>query len=147
MKRIYIDMDGVLCDFQGAFDQSKKAQPDNPYPQSVANFYTSLEPIAGALAAMELLGNSNEYETFILTAPSTYNPLSYTEKRIWVEEHLGFPWVEKLIISPDKSLLKGDILIDDNDNGKGQENFEGELIHFGSAPFLSWKKVLAHLEI
>jgi 5'-nucleotidase len=29
-------------------------------------------------------------------------------------------------------LLKGDFLIDDYITGRGQEYFEGELIHFGS---------------
>jgi 5'(3')-deoxyribonucleotidase len=49
---------------------------------------------------------------------------------------------EKLIISPNKGLLKGDILIDDIVEGKGQEHFEGELIHFGSAKFPDWESVL-----
>jgi len=48
-------------------------------------------------------------------------------------------------ISPDKSLLKGDYLIDDYDYGKGQDNFDGTLIHFGSSEFKSWREVLAYL--
>ncbi len=37
----------------------------------------------------------------------------------------------KLIICSNKGLLKGDILIDDHISGRGQEFFEGKLIHFG----------------
>jgi 5'(3')-deoxyribonucleotidase len=81
-----------------------------------------------------------------LTAPSEHNPLSYTEKRIWIEKHLGFDFVERLIICSNKSLLKGDILIDDHISGKGQENFEGQLIHFGSEEFLNWVMVQKTLE-
>ena len=79
---------------------------------------------------------------YILTAPSLYNPLSYTEKRLWVEDHLGFAWVKRLIISPDKSLLIGDVLVDDHREGHGQENFKGRLIHFGSPKFHNWAQVI-----
>jgi len=51
-----------------------------------------------------------------------------------------------LIISPNKGLNKGDYLIDDNDSGKGQENFEGELLKFGGKEFGDWAKVLAYFK-
>jgi hypothetical protein len=43
-------------------------------------------------------------------------------------------------------LLKGDILIDDLISGRGQENFEGEVMQFGSVSFPDWKTVMAQLE-
>ncbi|MEP1230028.1 MAG: hypothetical protein ABJG88_05080, partial [Litorimonas sp.] len=98
MRRIYIDMDGVLCDFEGAFKRDKKALPNNPYPQSRQGFYQELEPIRGAVEAMRTLLSAEKIDPYILTAPSLYNPLSYTEKRLWVENHLGFEWVKRLII-------------------------------------------------
>jgi 5'-nucleotidase len=58
---------------------------------------------------------------------------------------LGF--VKKLIICPNKSLLKGQYLIDYNHTGKGQEKFEGKLIHFGSDEFPNWEKVRAFFDI
>lgn len=139
---IYIDMDGVLCDFEGAVKRDKKANPDIAYPQSVEGFYRGLKPINGALEAMETLLNSEFFDAYILTAPSLYNPLSYTEKRLWVEDHLGFEWVKRLIISPDKSLLTGDILIDDHIQGRGQDKFRGQLIHFGSSEFPNWHNIM-----
>jgi 5'(3')-deoxyribonucleotidase len=60
------------------------------------------------------------------------NPWSYTEKRVWVEQHLGFAFVERLIICPNKALLNGDILVDDQTSGRGQELFTGRLWQFGS---------------
>lgn len=51
-----------------------------------------------------------------------------------------------MILSPDKGLLKGDFLIDDHIDGKGQERFEGRLIQFGSGEFPDWAAVLHEFE-
>ena len=139
---VYIDMDGVLCDFEGAITRDNEVYPDIAYPQSLEGFYRGLEPIKGAVQAMGALLKAECIEPYILTAPSVYNPLSYTEKRLWVEDHLDFEWVERLIISPDKSLLIGDILIDDHIKGRGQDRFKGKFIHFGSSSFPNWASVI-----
>ena len=142
---IYIDMDGVLCDFDRAFARDKIHAPDITYPQSQKGFYENLTPLLGAVESMEKILKHSDYAPYILTAPSIYNPLSYTEKRLWVENHLGFEWVKRLIICPDKSLLRGDILIDDHHHGRGQEGFKGRLIHFGSERYPDWDGVLSAL--
>jgi hypothetical protein len=54
--------------------------------------------------------------------------------------------VAKLIISPNKGLNRGHYLIDDCDSGKGQELFEGELIHFGHADYPDWNTVQKYFE-
>ena len=33
---VYIDMDGVLCDFDGAYKRDKEAFPDLDFPQSLS---------------------------------------------------------------------------------------------------------------
>ncbi len=147
MMRVYIDMDGVLCDFETAFARDKALFTDTAYPQSREGFYLNLSLIPGAQDAMNVLLTADNIDPFILTAPSIYNPLSYTEKRLWVEKHLGFKWVRRLIISPDKSLLKGDVLIDDHNSGRGQEGFEGRLLHFGSQQCPDWKTVLSTIPL
>ena len=53
----------------------------------------------------------------------------------------------KLIISPNKALNKGHYLIDDYTEGKGQDNFEGELINFGSEKFKNWNLVCDYLGV
>jgi 5'-nucleotidase len=140
MKRIYIDMDGVLCDYMS--DYLKYKSDLNPFPQSRVDFFRNLKPIEGSIESFKIL--SEHYDVWILTRPSVKNPLCYTEKRIWVENYLGEEACDKLIISPDKSLLKGDYLIDDMpiDNVGNVQNFEGEFIHFGSDQYPNWSKVL-----
>jgi 5'(3')-deoxyribonucleotidase len=143
VPRVYVDMDGVLCDYQGAHDRARIANPDEPWPQSVRGFFQNLAPMPGALAAFAQLRGLPGFDVHILTAASVNNPLSYTEKRFWVEAHIGFDMCKRLILAPDKSLLKGDFLIDDHAAGRGQEGFEGELMHFGSARWPDWPAVLA----
>lgn len=108
---IYVDMDDTICDFSGAAKQALIDEPNILYPQSQYGFFTSLEPIKGAIVTLNML--ALRYDVWILTRPSVLNPLCYTEKRVWVEKHLGLDWCHKLIMCPDKSLLRGDYLIDD----------------------------------
>ena len=145
-KVVYIDMDDVLCDFSGAYKRAVQANPGIRFPQSQYGFFQKLEPIEGAIDALSELNDSCHYLPYILTAPSTLNPLSYTEKRVWVEEKLGYGFVDRLIICSNKALLRGDILIDDNEKGKGQERFEGRLIHFGTPMFPNWVSIRNELQ-
>ena len=147
MLTIYIDMDDVLCDYSSTIKEHRQKNPDNPFPQSVPGFFRSLKPMDGALAAVEQLRKKTNVEVYILTAPSTKNPLSYTEKRLWVEDKFGYEMTHNLIICSHKGLLKGDILIDDHASGRGQEFFEGQLIHFGHKEYPNWEDVLMNLPI
>lgn len=145
-KIVYIDMDDTLCDFSGAYHYHLSINPKIQYPQSQYGFFANLHPLPGAISAVKALIHSEKYDPYILTAPSVLNPLCYTEKRIWIENHFGIEFVDKLIISPNKSLLKGDILIDDNIEGKGQDLFEGYLIHFGSNGYPDWNSIRRELD-
>ena len=133
-------MDDVICDFSLQHRRQRKQKPENAFPQGVPGFFLSLQPIEGAIDGVNRL--RQEFDTFILTAPSTRNPHCYSEKRIWIEEHFDYELVKRLIISPDKGLLKGDYLIDDQPTGKGQDRFEGTLLQFGSSKFPNWEVVL-----
>ncbi|MGR5347397.1 5' nucleotidase, NT5C type [Vibrio mediterranei] len=144
LKIVYVDLDDTLCDYAGGIEMARKSSAA-AYPQSEPGFFKSLVPLPGAIETMKRLLESEEYEPFILTAPSTLNPLCYTEKRLWVETHLGMEFVERLIISPRKDLLKGQYLIDDYDHGKGQESFGGQLLHFGTNSCPDWHAVALHL--
>jgi hypothetical protein len=139
---VLIDLDGVVCDYEAAHAAALLENPQQPYPQSVLNFYINLKPIKGAVEMISSMikGIPNINVTFV-SAPSLFNPLSYTEKRLWIENHFGFENVHRLILAYDKSQVKGDVLIDDHISGRGQEKFDGWLIHFGGDNCKSWAEV------
>ncbi|WP_323844362.1 5' nucleotidase, NT5C type [Microbulbifer magnicolonia] len=143
---IYVDMDRTLCDFDGAYRYYQCERPDVAFPQSIPGFYAGLQPLPHAVETYRWLHEQEAFAVFVLTAPSTMNPHCYTEKRLWVEQHLGFDVVDRLIISAHKGLNRGHYLIDDNAEGRGQEYFEGELIHFGQTPFPDWLEVRRFFE-
>jgi len=143
-KTIYIDMDDVLCDFMEAYRESIARKPEIIYPQSQYGFWRNLKPVKGSIEAVHYLSSIEIFDVYILTSPSVLNPLCYTEKRLWVEDHLRLEMVNRLIISPNKGLCKGDYLIDDMDNGNGRNNFEGKILQFGSKEFGNWEQVLAY---
>lgn len=146
-KIVYVDIDDTLVNFTRAYNHHRKYNPGIEFPQSQYGFFTKLMPFPGAIDAMWYMLASDKYDVYILTAPSVKNPLCYTEKRIWVEEHLGEEFLERLIISPNKGLSKGHYLIDDCCKGRGQENFEGELIQFGTERYPDWKAVREKLGV
>lgn len=141
-KIIFVDMDDTITEYSKA--KAAAMSKYGPYPQSRYGFYLNLPAVKSAVRAIVLLNALPEYEVWFLTAPSVHNPLSYSEKRLWIENMFGFEFVERLIICSDKSLLRGDYLIDDHTAGKGQESFIGELIHFGSDDYPDWHVVYSY---
>jgi len=145
MFDVYIDMDGTICDFFGAHAESLRNNPDIQFPQSQIGFFRDLEPIDYALSCIAQLEETGRFTIWFATAPSIKNIHCYTEKAEWIREYFGEEYLERLIIVPDKSKLIGHFLIDDKHEGKGQDQFSGELIHIGSEKWKSWIDVTAYL--
>ncbi len=139
--RIYIDMDGVIFDYDKRYAEARELRPEITYPQSIYGFYTDMEPLPEAVETVNKL--REKFDVWILSKPSYRNPLCYIEKRISIEKHFGLAFCNKLILCPDKSLLIGDYLIDD----MPWPEFTGKQIRFGSQEFPNWKKVYDFLTI
>jgi 5'(3')-deoxyribonucleotidase len=137
-------MDHTLCDFSSSYLRYKREFPGIEFPHSIPGFFTGLEPMPNAIEVYQWLEDHIDIDLYILTAPSVRNPNSYTEKRLWVEEHLGIDSAYKLIISPNKGLNIGHYLIDDYIEGKGQENFQGQVLQFGSNKFPGWQSIKSY---
>jgi 5'(3')-deoxyribonucleotidase len=143
-KIVYIDMDGVIVDFEMAVQQlsfeQKETYREVGYCQ-VPGIFASLQPIEGALDAVTQL--SEIYDVYILSSPGWGNASAWSDKYEWVNTHLPF-MKKRLILSSQKHLNKGDYLIDDRTaNGAGE--FTGELIQFGTEKYPNWNVVLTYL--
>jgi 5'-nucleotidase len=80
-------------------------------------FFLQLELMPGAKNALHALQQQG-WEVRIVTAP-VRTSYSASEKLDWIVAHLGREWAEKTIITRDKTLVQGDILIDDNPEVRG----------------------------
>ena len=141
-KKIYIDMDGVLCDFIGAFNaqtpEIRKKYNNNK--DDVPGMFRNMKPLKGAIESFHKL--SEDFDVFILSSAPWNNPSAWSDKLLWVKEHLGNVVSKRLILSHRKDLNKGDFLIDDRPNN-GAENFDGQWLHFGpKGNFKDWQSIL-----
>jgi 5'-nucleotidase len=178
--RILVDMDGVIADFEHGFLEDWRATyPDkfyipfeerntfqltDQYPEDLKalvgqiycepGFFRKLNPIAGGIEAlweMDRLG----LEVFICTSPLKIYQNCVIEKYIWVEENLGVAWTKRLVMTRDKTLVRGDILIDDKPVIEGADvpawehvlydqpyNRTAEVSHKRRLTWANWKEVL-----
>lgn len=139
-----LDLDEVLADFEGGFLKTfRQRHPELPfipleertttripeqYPAEVTplieeiftekGFFLSFEPITGALEAAKKILEKG-HQAYICTSPLHKSPRCYTEKYEWVLKYLGREWTKRLIITKDKTLVHGDILVDDRPEIKG----------------------------
>jgi len=143
-KILYVDMDGVLVDFQSGIDQLDEAK-QNEYKgreDEVLGIFSLMKPKTGAIDAFIRL--SKEYYTYILSTSPWNNPTALQDKQNWVKKYLGKYAEKRLILSHHKNLNKGDYIIDDRDK-RGVKKFEGEHIHFGQDKYYDWIAVLDYL--
>ena len=130
--RIFIDMDGVIANFEKAVENAavERGVPKLSRPDLFVN-YRHLPVIDGAIEAVAKL--NADHEVFIASTPPWTRPEVWGHKREWIGEH--FPYLKhKIILTHRKDLLIGDILIDDS-RWRGQPDFQGEWYWFNK----NWK--------
>lgn len=92
-------------------------------------FYSDLEPVPGAKKALkEILREGHDVR--IVTSPWVSNPTCASDKLNWVVKHYGSHWGPRVIITADKTLVRGDILIDDKPEVTGSLDPEWEHVVF-----------------
>ena len=144
MKRVFIDMDNVLVDFQSGLDQVNeevKAEYAGRLDE-IPGLFAKMKPMEGAIEAVHEL--QKHYDLFILSTAPWKNPSAWSDKVEWVTKYLGDVFHKRLIISHRKDLCQGDYLIDDRGKN-GTSDFAGEWIEFGSEQFPNWESVLQYL--
>lgn len=144
-KILYIDMDGVLVDFESGLARvPRQTQLEyGEHPDRIPGIFSLMEPMPGALDAYAEL--CALFNTFILSTAPWENPSAWTDKLLWVKKYLGHLCVKRLILTHRKDLVRGHFLIDDRPHRGHAQDFEGELIHFGADDFPDWNSVMAYL--
>jgi len=150
LKRIAVDMDGVLADVESQFSnwyyeqygvhvpyEQRAGKPEGEgFPDKDAvrrfvftpGFFRTLPVMPGAVDALKQL--DDKYEVFIVSAAMEF-PQSLSEKLEWINQHLPFiPW-SRIVFCGDKSLIQADYMIDDHP--KNLDKFNGETIMFHAA--------------
>ncbi len=144
---VFVDMDGVLVNFQSGIDrisEEERVKYDGDLDE-VPGIFSLMEPNEGAIEGYKWL--CKNFDTYILSTAPWENPSAWQDKLHWVKKYLPDVAHKRLILSHNKHLAKGDFLIDDRTaNGAGK--FSGKHIHFNEdgKGFEDWKAVVAYMK-
>lgn len=144
MKRLIVDMDGVLVDIYArliAMDQqdtgkAKTMQEVTGVPENEAfprlldyvhrpGFFRHAPVVPDSQKVLAQLNAS--YDVFIVSAATEF-PLSLAEKQSWLKEHFPLISWRQMVFCGSKHVVHGDIMIDDH--FKNLDFFEGRTLLF-----------------
>lgn len=135
--KILIDMDGVVVDFD-RYCIDTDLTPDEV--KRWAGAYREMEPMPGAIDGVRALIAAG-HDVWLATKPPTGQPRAYADKVAWVMDNLP-ELTRKIILTADKGMLRGDVLIDDQPWKANCESFEGVVIKFDPT-LAGWPWILA----
>ena len=145
MKRLLVDMDGVLGDVYAQFMKYEKEE-FGKNAQTIENlrgkieldafknarkyiheggFFRTLPVIEGSVDAVKQL--NQQYDLLIVSSATEF-PKSLEEKHDWLEEHFPFISYKQMVFCGTKTMINGDIMIDDH--FKNLDAFPGKTILF-----------------
>lgn len=169
---VLLDMDGVLVDIErGWLNRWRELYPDrfwkpveerrtfyveDEYPKEFANdiraiwheegFFFNQVVVPGAVEAVKEMADAG-LELWICSTP-TGSDFSAKEKQLWVNKH--FPDLRrKVILTKDKTMVRGDFLIDDKPNITGIYKPEWQHLLFrdfrndGEFTWADWRKFIS----
>lgn len=156
-KVLYIDMDGVIADFDAAikyYDPTLETGEHHPNHDARSirvneicernpRIFLELPLIKESKYAIAELHTL--YDIYFLSTPMWNVPHSFMDKRLWLEQHFGEIAFKRLILTNHKNLNEGHYLVDDR-TWNGVDKFKGHHIHFGTDSFKGWPEVLEFLK-
>jgi len=124
-------MDGVLVDWDAGFAKAwggrspitrsdyamEKCVPPERADEARAvfhaeGFFENLPPMDGAVESVKRMAAMG-YHVLFCTSPVLTSGACPSEKFAWVRKHFGPGWVSRIVMTSDKTVVRGDVLIDD----------------------------------
>jgi 5'-nucleotidase len=144
MKRILVDMDGVLADIYPRFfelyeeetglkktmDEITGLKESEAFPEALRwvetpGFFRTIPVMPESQRVLKLL---NETYEIIIISMATEFPVSLTDKQLWLNDNFPFISWKQIVFCGDKSLIAADMMIDDH--FKNLDHFDGETLMF-----------------
>jgi 5'-nucleotidase len=144
MKRILIDMDGVLADVYTRFfelyeketglrktmEELTGLKEGEAFPElfrwvQTPGFFRTMPVMPESQRVLKLL---NEAYEIIVISMATEFPVSLTDKQLWLNDNFPFISWKQVVFCGDKSLIPADMMIDDH--FKNLDHFDGETLMF-----------------
>jgi 5'-nucleotidase len=144
MKRILVDMDGVLADVYSRFFELHEEESGQKLSVKeitglkegeafhglarwvqTPGFFRTIPVMPDSQRVLKLL---NEAYEIVIVSMATEFPVSLTDKQLWINDHFPFINWRQTVFCGNKSLIPADIMIDDH--FKNLDNFTGETIIF-----------------
>lgn len=144
MKRILVDMDGVLGDVYHRFLElhekdfgtrltikdiaglkEAEAFPNQLKWVNTPGFFRSIPVMPGSRLGLQRL---NDHFDVVVVSMATEFPNCLTDKQLWLTEHYPFISWKQMVFCGCKDLIAADIMIDDH--LKNLDNFNGETVMF-----------------
>ncbi len=143
-QRLLVDMDGVLADIYAqlieleyqdlgirqSYEKLNGTSEADVFKNALTyihsdGFFRNLPVMEGSVDVMRQL--NEKYELFIVSAAMEF-PKSLSDKYYWLEEHFPFLHWKQIVMCGSKTVVKGDIMIDDH--FKNLDYFDGKTILF-----------------
>jgi 5'-nucleotidase len=144
MKRILVDMDGVLVDIYTRFFELYEEETGQKLTikdiaglleaeafqnqrkwVSAPGFFRNLPVMPGS---REVLLHLSDFYDIIVVSMATEFPYCLTDKQLWLNDNFPFLTWRRTVFCGDKNIIEADIMIDDH--FKNLDNFRGETIMF-----------------
>ncbi|WP_153395480.1 5' nucleotidase, NT5C type [Chryseobacterium vaccae] len=144
MKKVIVDMDGVMADVYHQLVQFEKrdsgdeieisglaglpeieAFPNGKKHVNEIGFFRTLPVMEGSREALKYL--NDKYELYIVSAGMEFSN-SLREKFDWLAEHFPFISWEQIVLCGSKKVVSGDVMIDDYP--RNPDHFSGEKFIF-----------------
>ncbi|TAL65375.1 MAG: 5'(3')-deoxyribonucleotidase [Bacteroidetes bacterium] len=144
MKRILVDMDGVLADVYHRFfelqeqDFGKKLSVKDitglkeaeAFPNllnwvNTPGFFRGIPVMPGSQKGLKRL---NDNYDVVVVSMATEFPICLTDKQLWLNEYYPYISWKQIVFCGNKNLISADIMIDDHI--KNLNNFKGVTIMF-----------------